>query len=362
MDITITREALLAGMAPLAPMIGRNAGLRLAVTGDRLEITAGDEQAELRTQTLCQTARDGSVLFRNRSFLEFVRQLDDGKTIRVQDSGDQFIRATGEGINYKFAQLPDSDFKTYKHEGSVEVLVDVTLSAEQFQQYVRKVSYTAAKDDARHLLNGVLFHFVGDTLVLVATNGHALALHELEHAGKAPDDAKFVVPIRHLQEIIKLATAREDGQTRLRFTESAVRADAPDGAYKTHLLGRDFVDYAAVVPSHKDTVEVSTAELLEAVSRAKLMCVKDTDGIRINVNRGGVLVMSGKDGEECREEVGASSVIEEVKIAFNPAYVINALKSVTTETAVIAMGGSMQAVLIRDPTSAMRQVIMPVRI
>lgn len=362
MDITIKREALLAAMTPLAALFNRNEGLQLTASGERLELVAGNEEVEMRSATRCEMNVEGKTIFRGRSLFDFVRALDDGREIDIHRKDDGFIYVSSGGSRFKFAQVPEESFKGYEHVGAKDVLVDITLTAKQVQDHIQRIMHSIGKNDVRAWVNGVLFHFQGEKLIVVTTNGHALSAITVEHGGKAPDEAQFIVPGSCMNEIIKLATATNDAQSRFRFTSSALRVDAPAGVYKTRLLGGKFADYQQVFPNHKDTVSIAASELAEAVTRAGLLSGADR-AVRLNINRGGVVVSAASEESEGREEVGATSVIEEGRIAFNADYIIGALKAVEDETVNIVMADSTSAVLILDPsTPSLRQVVMPLRV
>ncbi|NLF17961.1 MAG: DNA polymerase III subunit beta [Lentisphaerae bacterium] len=363
MEMTINREALLRAMTPLAPLFTKSGGLKFKVEGDKLELVAGGEEVEMRTETLCGAGTPGEAVLGGRKLFDFIRALADGQSIEFrQEAG--FSRVIASRSNYRFANLPLESHVSYRHVGDKTILADFTLANDAFKDLVTPVLHAVAKNDVRSWANGILFHFVGEEeVIVVATNGHMMALTKGAHGGKVTTPGlKLVVHGDAVSEMLKLATA-PSGKCRFRFTDSAVRVDTGEASYKTRLLAEHFADYEKVIPVHETSVQANTADLLEAVTRASILSDKH-HAVRLDIDKGQVLVSAhNEEQEEVSEEVGATTNLQQTRIAFNANYITACLKAVGTETVDIAIKNGTTSVLIMDrERPSIRQIVMPIKI
>src|SRR2546430_12037829 len=74
----------------------------------------------------------------------------------------------------------------------------VTVAAEAFAEGVSQVTRAASRDEARHILTGVLLEVTPEGLTMVATDSYRLSLREL--TASAQGEAKALVPERALAE------------------------------------------------------------------------------------------------------------------------------------------------------------------
>jgi DNA polymerase III, beta subunit (EC 2.7.7.7) len=84
----------------------------------------------------------------------------------------------------------------------------VLVSGKELLKGINKTIYAVSKDSSRFALNGVCFSFNGNELELVATDGHRLALYNIQISGNL--EGKYIVPTKALNELKKLVSDIED--------------------------------------------------------------------------------------------------------------------------------------------------------
>src|SRR5829696_1806730 len=100
--------------------------------------------------------------------------------------------------------LPKEDFPSLPEAGAG---VKATIKGKSLAQMVAKTQFAITGEDTRFYLNGAQFVLRPDSMSLVATDGHRLALVTVKRDGKAKNDAeesKAILPKKTLGELARL--------------------------------------------------------------------------------------------------------------------------------------------------------------
>ena len=75
---------------------------------------------------------------------------------------------------------------------------------------LRKTSYAISNDEARFVLNGILFSLTENKLTLVATDGRRLALFDTELEFPKSHERDFILPTKAVTELQRLLSDEGD--------------------------------------------------------------------------------------------------------------------------------------------------------
>jgi DNA polymerase-3 subunit beta len=273
------------------------------------------------------------------------------------------------------AILPAEDFPS-----SEDFEPDLTFSvaAPVFHAKLHRVSHAMAKNDVRYYLNGALLHITKDGAIhLVATDGHRLCAEKFEVApfeNGWPEFDEQVNPVP-LQAILPNKTvtwllprlAGADNVTVSVGTGMAV-FNLGGVVLKTKLIDGRFPDFQAVIPRQQENyAEVSPSKFIAALSRAIVLLSDRQKSVALNFGDNGELSISATNDEQEQavEEISYESNggFETVEIGFNPAYLMDAMRSVgSVEKAQFHLTGQNDSALLRIEGEEARYVIMPLRL
>src|SRR5512138_1720201 len=99
--------------------------------------------------------------------------------------------------------LPREDFPTLPDVGADSGTI---LPRSALKEMVTKTQFAITGEDTRYFLNGALFVLRGDSMSLVATDGHRLALVSTarENGVAGGDELKVILPRKTLFELSRL--------------------------------------------------------------------------------------------------------------------------------------------------------------
>jgi len=369
--------------------------------GDSIWLAATDLETGIRTRIPGQVIDNGAILLPASTFARVISALskDDVKLITsngrarihsksgefkmVGMSADEFPSLMGEinqDTQLKLTGEPKEEKETYF----------ISLDSDALGWMIRKTAFAASRDDARYFLNGVHFSLKSEgdgTIVrMAATDGTRLAVAgvmieqplEKEVDVGSPTTRKkkemeAIIPNRAVKELEKLAASSDE--MKIGFQGNRIVFDAGDTALISTLLEGEYPDYRKVIPDGSMiNLKADTGELIAVIRRIsqvsdpKLPCVKlETEGNRLKVSASSVHVGDGCEEMDVEKDVGSPTAREkkdgdDMEIAVNVRYLMDALKAVDTREALIGINSAVKPIVIRPSLGDHLCVIMPVRL
>ena len=339
--------------------------LLLETATDGLRVTATNLDLTITATVEAEVAQDGRTTVPARLLTDYVGSLAEAPCTLELNPASQVIRVSCgihrsniHGIDaVEFPPLPARDA-----EASLEV------DAAIFAAAIAQTALAASSDEARPVLTGVLLEMDGDRLTLAATDGHRLAVRSLDVVVHGdPPSGSVIVPARHLSEVARAVNA---SRTTVSISLSQARNQVffkvgSDLEISSRLIEGTYPNYSQVIPAEsRTTVKVPTAALLRETRTASVLAKDAANPVRFKAGEG-TLTLVAQTAEVGDDEAPLTAEVsgEEVQIAFNARYVIDALGVLGTEEVQLAFNGSLSPGVIR-PVGADDYlcIIMPVRV
>lgn len=336
MKFRVAREALADAVAwvarslPTRPPVPVLAGVLLTVTDDQLTVAGYDYEIATQARIGVDAETAGQVLVSGRLLAEITRSLPD-KPVDVELDGAKLSIRCGSS-RFALPTMPVDDYPALPDMPEASG----TVTAAMLAQAVAQTAVAAGKDDTLPMLTGIRLEIEGDTLTLAATDRFRLAVKELGWSPATPGISTAVlVPARTLSEIARTFTG--DGQVTIALGEGLIGFSTEDRSTTVRLLDVEFVKYRSLLPTeHTTTVDVSVAELTDAIKRVSLVTDRGHH-LRLLVSDSSLgLTAGGEDEGSAEEDLPVIADGAELLIAFNPAYLLDGLGVVHTDTVRLA--------------------------
>lgn len=236
----------------------------------------------------------------------------------------------------------------------------VTMDAMAFARICKQVKHAIATDMTRIVLTGALVETDGAKMTMMALDGFRLAR---ETAACGGDAVKAVIPGGFLALV---ASSVADGETlELATGGKAVVARTPFVTLKCGLLTGEYVDVNRVLPADPGSeCLVNRNDVLDALKSANAVVnVANVEKpVRLVID-GNVMKLSGNSERadyeaeiECMRNGG-----ERLNVAFNAAYLVNALSTLDTDEIVMSFHGQTAPMIVRRREGEGIRLVLPVR-
>ena len=324
---------------PPVPVLG---GILLEVQGSTLTVAGFDYEVSTRATLSVDTletfpdsddaadAPTERVLVSGRLLAEITRSLP-AKPVDLAVVGPRVSIIAGSA-RFTLPTMPVEDYPPLPQMPGSSGRVDSAVFAEA----VAQTAVAAGRDDTLPMLTGIRVEIDGDTLTLAATDRFRLAVRELSWIPDHPDMSTAVlVPARTLADAAK--TLGGAAQVTIALGDGLLGLEAGGRRTTVRLLDVEFVKYRSLLPSsHTTTVDIPVSELGDSIKRVALVTDRGHH-LRMQVTDGSLTLTAGGDDEgRAEEDLPAAVDGAELLIAFNPAYLLDGLGVVHSDTVRLA--------------------------
>src|SRR5579864_9236497 len=228
MKLTATREDILAPLQSVIGVVERRqtmpvlANVLLAARENRLSVTGTDLEVELVATNTANVQQAGDITVPGRKLLDIFRSLPEKTRVTISTEGERVSIRAGRS-RFTLSSLPAAEFPIVEEINAQQTL---TLAQGEFRRLIDKTHFSMAQQDVRYYLNGLLLETDGKALRAVATDGHRLALCEMELAGKAGSTHQVIVPRKGVLELQRILGT--EGNIELAVGTNHIRAQIGD--------------------------------------------------------------------------------------------------------------------------------------
>jgi DNA polymerase-3 subunit beta len=365
MKLSVSREALLQPLQAVIGVVERRqtmpilANVLLAAKDGQVAVTATDLEVELVASAAVEIEAAGEVTVPGRKLLDICRALPEDAEISMNLSGEKLSVKSGRS-RFSLMTLPAAEFPTVE---DISAEQSISVSQENLTKLLEKTHFSMAQQDVRYYLNGLLLETGKKYLRAVATDGHRLALSEVELDQKNLPEQQVIVPRKGVLELQRLIGG--EGDLELQFGSNHIRIQLEGIRFTSKLIDGRFPEYERVIP--EDTSNQLTADrevFRSALQRTAILSNEKYRGIRLIIKAGSLLLQAhNPEQEEAEEELEISYSGDDIEIGFNVNYLVDALGAIETEDVTLAVVDGNSSCLLREPgNETTKYVVMPMRL
>ena len=373
MELVVRKNDLLRELQLFQGIVERKntipilANVLMEAGGDEVRLLATDLEVGLRSKCSASVSKSGSLTLPAKKLYEIVKALPE-TDVRIQEDKNG-VKVAADRFDSRMQTLPREDFPNLPEAtGSYSA----TLPRAVLREMVAKTQFAITSEDTRYFLNGALFVLKPDAMVLVATDGHRLAMVSVPRGdakgkGKSADgEVRVILPKKTLWELSRLLSEGEE-DIRYERGENHLFFDVGGRILISRMIDGQFPAYERVIPRNNDKrVEFERDRLTNAVRRVALLSNERSRAVRFQMDTGKVEISSSSpEFGEAKEVLAVDYAAAPTQICFNAQYVLDFLNVIETDIVSLDFKDEMsQAVM--QPVGAEGYeyvyVIMPMRI
>jgi len=370
MEFSVTKSVLLEELSTTQGVVERKttipilSNLLVEAKGSRLMITATDLELSIRTSCEAKIKKDGAGTIPAKKLIELVRLLPEGE-IRFKLLENHWVEIVSDRKKYKLVGMAKENFPALPVMPHVLVKIPSAI----LESLIGKTKFAISMEESRYTLNGGLLILKPDTLAMVATDGHRLALAETDQklAG-LNGEVKVLIPKKAMDEVEKLASAAgSDAQIEFAKDESHLFFQVGHRLLISRILTGQFPNYEAVLPrDNNKSVVLDRTELCDAVRRVSQLADQRSHAVKLAISQEGVEISaSSPEYGEAKENIEKEYKGDPIAIGFNSSYMLDFLAAAADGPVSIELKDEQSAGQMRplaDESYRYRYVIMPMRI
>ncbi len=366
MKFSANRDDILSTLQAIIGVVERRqtmpvlSNVLLELQDNQLCMTGTDLELELRAETLVHGEHSGKTTVPARKMHDICRGLPEGSEIHFQIDGNRLRLRSGRS-RFLLATLPADEFPS---QSELEANQQLDITRQQLAELIQRTQFAMAQQDVRFYLNGLFFEFSPSTIRTVATDGHRLALCELELEQPELTNTQIIVPRKGVTELQRLLSAGTSDLS-IKFNENNIQIQLGHIRLTSKLIEGRFPDYERVVPTQSDKWVTGDRDALRsALQRAAILSNEKFRGVRLVLeDRSLKLQTHNPEHEEAEEELEVEYVGEKLNIGFNVNYLLDALSVISTDQFSLGLSSPDHSGLLLEPgNDSCKYVIMPMRL
>lgn len=351
MKLTIDRKTLLKPLQQISGIVERRQTLPMLsnalLTAEQttLTITATDLEIELTVALDLIVDEPGQATLPAKKLLDICRTLPDEAqlTLSVDADGRAVVRSGKSRFN--LTTLPGESFPKIE---SVLGDLQLTVSKKLFKKLIERTHFAMAQQDVRYYLNGLLLEFTATGINAVATDGHRLALCQIESEGAmVTEPQQVILPRKGILELLRLFE-EADHDLQIEIGKNHIRVSWPNLVFTSKLIDGRFPDYQRVFPLNPNKHVIANKQVLrQALIRMAILSNEKFRGIRFDIKTGLICLSAhNTEQEEAEEEIEVEYEGEAISIGFNATYLLETISIIPTEQLALHLTGANSSCLI----------------
>lgn len=347
------------------------ANVLMSVTDSDLEILSTNLETATRVKVGCRVEGEGQTTVPGRMLWEFVSQLPEQEIV-FEKLGEELVVIT-RGYNARFATMAVEDFPAIP---KIEKGYELAIESGELLRAINRVVYSAAADEGRPVLTGVLCEVGSNFMSLVATDGYRLSFQKTALVKKKNAALKIIIPAKAMMELAKLIGEQAEGQKNNQVVVlvgenlNQVNFKLGEVEYTSRLIEGEFPSWQKIIPTNFTTrAKISREELTRLVRIASIFARDAGNIVRLKLEPtggGAVLRVAATNNQLGSNE--AETKVELTgqggEIAFNFRYLLEMLGSVDGEDVYFEMIESLNPgrLTLAGEATDYFHIIMPVRL
>lgn len=331
----------------------------ISASDNRVVLDATDTELSIQTEVDAVIVKAGGVVLNAKLFSEIVRKFDSTESLIELDVDSDFkttIRCEQAVFNImgidpvEFIPMPKIDRDAF-----------ISLSQFSLKEVIRQTEFSTAISDINRMMGGELIDVKNNVAKFVTLDGHRMSIRNIELMGEY-EDQKCVVPIKSLQEVMRIIDSDTQKNVNIYFSKDHILFEFDRTLVLSRILDGEFFRIESMLSNDYDTkVNVSRLKLQSAIEQSMILIRENEHKPMILDIENGMLKLSVNSSLGFMDaKVNIEKSGSDLKIAFNPKFLVDALKVIDDDFVNIYFTNAKSPCFIRDDKNTYTYLILPV--
>ena len=307
------------------------------VTG-KLRLTGFDLSLGIQTSISASIESSGAITLPAKLFGEIISKLsNDSPLLLTSDENSQQVELTSKSGTYQVRGMIADDFPDLP---LVESGTSLKLNPLLLSNSIKSTLFASSTDDSKQLLTGVNLTFDGYGIESAATDGHRLAILNLNNIvsdsndnnlSKNIDKFSITLPSKSLREVEKfLSTCDISQPINIFIDKGQVVFISLDEIITIRALDGNYPNYLQLLPEKfSNVLEFDRKDFIASLERIGVLADQHNNVIKITTDSTANLIKITTEAQDIgtgSESLPVSFKGESFQIAFNVRYLLDGLK------------------------------------
>lgn len=325
----------------------------------RIRLTANDMELGIETKVNGTIERRGKIALNARLFSEIVRKLSGGDAPIVIESDEKF--STVISCDNSVFNIQGQDGEEFAYLPFIEKNQYICLSQFSLKEVIGQTIFSISPNDSNQMMTGELFQVHADLLKVVSLDGHRVSIRNVALRDMY-DDIEVIVPGKTLTELSKILSDDNEKEVMIYFSKNHILFEFDDTVVVSRIIEGQFFRIDQMLSSDYATkVTINRREFLDCIDRASILIREnDKKPIILNILDDVMQLRMNSSYGTMNAEVRIRKTGGDLMIAFNPKFLLDALRIIDDEEVELYMINPKSPCFIKDDRENYIYLILPV--
>ncbi len=324
-----------------------------------ISLTCNDMELAIQTKVEGEIDDPGKTALDAKLFYEIIRKLPESESdiVVISDSSFNTEISCENAVFHIQGMDPDefSGIPTIQKDHYVS-LTELTL-----KDVIRQTIFSIAPNDSNKMMGGELLEIKDDVFKITSLDGHRISIRTVKLKDHYEDE-KVIVPGKTLNEISRILDDDNEKEVLVFFSKNHIMFEFGDTVVVSRLIdGEYFKIEHMLTQDYQTKMTVNKREFSDSIDRAMIL-IRDNDRkpliLDVTDQNLNVSILSSYGSMSSDLPVVKSG--NDIKIAFNPKFLIDALRVIDDDEVDIYMLTPKSPCYIRNADESYIYLILPV--
>ena len=365
MKLQFQKSALLNGISIVSKAIPAKTTMSILecilidADADQIKLTGNDMELGIETRVEGSILERGKIALDAKLFYEIIRKLPDGEAPVIITSDNKFN--TTIQCESALFNIPGRDGEEFSYLPYIERDQSITLSQFTLKEAIRQTIFSISPNDSNKMMAGELLEVKENILKVVSLDGHRISIRNIA-LKESYESHKVIVPGKTLSEISKILSGDNEKEVQIFFSKNHILFEFDDTMVVSRLIDGEYFKIDHMLSSDYETrVKVNKREFMDSIDRSMIL-IRDSDRkpIILNVEDSNVNLKVRSTIGSMNADVSAYKAGKDIMIAFNPKFLLDALRGIDDEEVELYMMNPKSPCFIKDEEGTYIYLILPV--
>lgn len=330
-----------------------------------IKLVATDLDLTVIAEVDAQVEEEGKITLPSKTLNEIVSKLGDKLITFEMAEGETSVNITCQNSKFDIIGISASEFPPEFSSVNLNDDEGFEIQIRPFAKAVRQAGFAAASYETSNLLSGIVCDILSNVMEIASTDGNRLARVRETIDNKENMARQLIIPSKTLNEFIKMTSFIDEESVKIYTEKSKLIIKSEKTMTISRLLEGQFPQYNKLIPneSPKEAL-VNVSQMTSALERVSIMVDEKTSIVKLEFSHNTLkLTADTSNSGKSEEVIDINYEGEDLTIAFNYKYVLEALKNIDSDEVKVGLNTPLSATMFK-PNSEEDYVclIMPVQI
>lgn len=330
-----------------------------------IKLVATDLDYTVIAHVDAQVEEEGKITLPSKKLNDIVSKLGDKLITFEKNNEETTVHITCQNSKFDIIGISANEFPQEYANTHVNETDGFEIEIRPFAKAVKKAGFAAASNETSNLLSGIVCNISSNILEIASTDGNRLARVRETIKNKENNSKQLIIPSKTLNEFIKMSGFIDEETVKIYTEGSKLLIKSEKTTTISGLLSGQYPKYNQLIPQESPkTAYVNVLQMISALERVSIMVNEKTSIVKLEFSNNNLkLTADTPDAGKSEENIDIDYTGEELTIAFNYKYVLEALKNIDSDVVKIGLNTPLSATMFKPQNEEdFVCLIMPVQI